>query len=323
MLLSQLNGAQGANAQGALDGTPANPRVGLIIVDFNSWPETRTGILSALNSDHPFEWIIVVDNGGTVPENECRACSQRVVLIRAQRNGGFAYGVNLGLRRLKRLGATHAMLLNPDARLREETLGTLFAALQQNPEIGIVSPVVYRDELKKAIEFSGARALWHLGWFPARTTLRNVDLQAADEPYVMGCCWLIKMAIFDEIGEMPEGYFLYFEETDYCQSVKKRGYRLAVVQNASVIHLGSWTIGKYSPLFRYQLARNRIWFMRRWSRWDQYASFLLFTGLIKVPLAILIFGIRDCNWPALSAFLKGSWHGLTLPVFSSHQVGQT
>lgn len=313
----------------SIDTTAANPtsspgvnrsddnatKVGLIIVDFRSWSESRGAIESALKSKRLFDFIVVVDNGGTVPERECRGLSERVTLIRAECNGGYAFGVNLGLRRLRADGATHALVLNPDARIREDTLEKLLKPLQDHANVAIVGPVIFSNEAETAIEFAGADALWHIGWIRQRSSLRSSDGSLSDEPVLLGCCWLMRMALLDEVGELPEGYFLYFEEFDYCQSVRRRGYRLCVVPDARCVHHGSWSVKKNSPLFRYQVARNRVWFMRRWARADQYASFLLFTALVKVPLACLLFGLRDRDLAGLSAFLRGFWHGVKLPVF--------
>lgn len=299
----------------------AEPRVGLVLVDYRCWSESREALATALWSRRPLDWLVVVDNGGAVPGDQCRELSDRLQLIRAPRNGGFAYGVNIGLRRLRSAGATHAMVLNPDARLRVDTLQILLDALGRDPGLGMVGPVVYEDEAEERIEFAGADAHWHLGWLPHRTVLRRAAAPPDGEPFLMGCCWLMRLDLLDRVGELPEGYFLYFEDTDYCQSIRRRGYRLAVVPAAGVVHRGSCTVRKNSALFRYQLARNRIWFMRRWARPDQYAAFLLFTAFVKVPLAVVLFGLRSRDWAAVSAFLQGSWHGLTRPVFSMPPPG--
>lgn len=296
---------------------PDQVKIGLIIVDYHSWSESRQAIASALASRRPFDRIVVVDNGGTVPEQECGDLSERLKFIRAGHNGGYAYGVNLGLRLLQAEGAAYAMVVNPDVRLREDTLEKLLEVVERHPDFAIVGPVVYRDEAATTIEFAGADALWHLGWLRQRNTVRPHDGAVTDEPFVLGCSWLMRMALLEEIGELPEGYFLYFEETDYCQSVRRLGHRVGIVPGAGCVHHGSWSVKKGSPLFRYQLARNRIWFMRRWARADQYASFVLITALAKVPLAILLFGLRDRNWQVLWAFLHGTWHGLRLPVFAT------
>jgi GT2 family glycosyltransferase len=294
-------------------------RPGLVIVDYQCWPDTREAIASALQSQHEFHRIVVVDNGGTVPEEDCTALSPRIALIRAKANGGFAQGVNLGLGRLKEDGATHAMLLNPDARLQPTTLQRLLEVVENDPGIAIAGPVVYHDAGLTRIEFSGAREWWHLGWLPHRTTPPRSRISF--EPFITGACWLMRLSVVDDIGPLPEGYFLYFEDTDYCQTARHKGYRLAVVAEAEVVHLGSQTVQKHSPLFRYQLARNRIWFMRRWARMDQYVVFLIFTALIKAPMAALLFGLRDRDGPALWAFYTGCWHGLMRPVFSVRNPG--
>lgn len=303
--------AAGAEDQGR------GPTVGLVIVDYRSWEQTRCALAAALASSRQFDRIVIVDTGGATPCTDCRTLSDRIVLLRAERNGGFAYGVNLGLRVLQDAGVTHTMILNPDARPDPETLSVLLAALEKDPAIGIVAPVSFTDTGRRQTEFAGARAQWHLGRLAHRTRLRPSPEDITDEPFVTACCWLLRMEVFEKVGPLPEGYFLYFEDTDYCQSVQRAGYRTVLARTAEIVHLGSQTVGRHSPLYRYQFARNRIWFMRRWARWDQMASFIVFTLLVKIPLAIVLFGLRDRDPAALRAFLWGTWEGLSKPVFEA------
>lgn len=67
-------------------------------------------------------------------------------------------------------------------------------------------------------------------------------------------------------------------------------------------------------MFRYQLTRNRVWFMRRWGRGN--LTLLLFTALFKLLMAAALFGVARRGWGAMRAFLAGTWDGLSWLVFA-------
>lgn len=104
---------------------------------------------------------------------------------------------------------------------------------------------------------------------------------------------------------MDEGYFLYFEDGDYCQAFLRAGWKAAYIPAAELLHSPSSTVGYQSDRYVYYFARNRILFMRRWASWPHWLVFLLFHTFVRLPGALIVFGLLRRRPGAALAFLTG------------------
>src|SRR6185503_17526378 len=78
-----------------------------------------------------------------------------------------------------------------------------------------------------------------------------------------GAAMMVKREVIEKVGMMPEFYFLYYEELDFCEHIKKGGYTIWYIAESVVYHKESMTVGGENALKTYYMARNRILFMRR------------------------------------------------------------
>ncbi|MFR5661018.1 MAG: glycosyltransferase family 2 protein, partial [Butyricimonas faecihominis] len=69
---------------------------------------------------------------------------------------------------------------------------------------------------------------------------------------------MVKREVIEQVGSMPEIYFLYYEEMDWCTQMSKRGYQLWYEPRCTIFHKESRSTGKDSPLKTYYLTRNRL-----------------------------------------------------------------
>jgi len=197
---------------------------------------------------------VVVDNAsgdlpaiaGAVEDNHWTSW---VTLTTAPKNGGFAYGNNLGIQGAY-LKATpdYVYLLNPDAQVRPGAIGALVRFLETHQDVGIAGssfenldgsdwPLAFRfprllSELDDGLAFGPAARLLRR-WAVARrmsTTAQPVD-------WICGASMLIRPTVFAAIGGMDENYFLYFEETDFCYRAKQAGFATWYVPESRVMHI--------------------------------------------------------------------------------------
>lgn len=241
------------------------PRISVITVNFNGLELTAAMIESlARHVSTPLE-IIVVDNGST--RDEAALLRKRypgIVALRSPENLGFAGGNNLGIR-----AATSdcLLLLNNDTEVADDTLHHLADTLDGDPSIGAVCPKIRFWEPPQAIQFAGYTPL-------TRITLRNALIgfgepddgshdTPRETPYAHGAAMLVRREAIEKAGEMPEEYFLYYEELDWSERIREAGYRIVYDPRATVFHKESATTGRESPLRSYYLTRNRLLFARR------------------------------------------------------------
>ncbi|MEW6250729.1 MAG: glycosyltransferase family 2 protein [Planctomycetota bacterium] len=207
--------------------------------------------------------VLVVDNasGDGSVDQLCAALTENgwshwAALIAAPRNGGFAYGNNVAIRTALAGGRPPdcIWLLNPDTRVRPGALASLLAFERERPRAGIVGTRL--EGPHGAIERAAHAApslvgefnagAW-LGFLAQRPHGNDTNANAAGVPrrcdWVSGASMLIRRAVLDSIGLLDEGYFLYFEEVDFCTRARRAGWEVWHVPAARVVHLEAAATG--------------------------------------------------------------------------------
>jgi len=202
-------------------------------------PHVRCVVIDNASGDEPVVAAAIADNGW--------GDWARVVV--APRNGGFAYGNNLGLKELERDGRVDFVhLLNPDTVLRPGAVAALADFLQANPSAGIAGGVFENgDGSEWAIAFrfpsllgeieQGVR-LGLVSRLLARACVpMHMGASAAPADWVSGASMMVKREVFDRVGGLDETFFLYFEETEFCHRAKRAGYEVWYVPASRVVHI--------------------------------------------------------------------------------------
>ncbi len=243
---------------------------------------------------------IVVDNAsGDLPEI-AQAVSQNtwsswVSLVAAPKNGGFAYGNNLGIEHayLEREPA-YVYLLNPDAQVRPGAIAELARFLEARPDVGIAGssferpdgndwPIAFRfptrlSEVEAGLQWGLVTRLLHR-W----VVVRRMTNSPQQVDWISGASMLIRRAVLESIGGLDENYFLYFEETDFCYRARRAGFSTWYVPQSRVMHMGG-----QSTLATDSGSPKRLpayWFE---SRRRYFAVTLGVRGAIAVDVAALV-----------------------------------
>ena len=239
--------------------TTNNP-ISVVTVNFNGYDDTCRMIESlGRHVTSPLE-IVVVDNGSA--RDEAALLAERfpgIVAVRSEKNLGFAGGNNLGFRHAT---GRYILLLNNDTEVQDDTLHYLVRRLESSPRVGAVSP---------KIRFAfGARHIQFAGYTPlSRITLRNALIgfdcpddgrfdTPAQTPYAHGAAMMVRREAIDRAGEMPEVYFLYYEEIDWSTRIRDAGYEIWYEPRCTVFHKESRSTGQESPLRTRYITRNRL-----------------------------------------------------------------
>ncbi|MGP3917545.1 glycosyltransferase [Nonomuraea sp. 10N515B] len=203
--------------------------------------------------------IIVVDNDSPDDTAErVRAFGSGVELIETGRNGGFAFGVNAGIRAAE---GCDVLVLNADIRLRPGAVARLREALAL-PGTGIAVPKLLDEEGRLQLSLrrrpTVLRAVGEavLGGFRAGRITPLGELVADPGDYdsartvdwATGAAWLISRACVETAGLLDERYFLYSEETEYMLRAGRHGFTIRYEPDAVAVHLGGD-----------QVASGRLW----------------------------------------------------------------
>jgi GT2 family glycosyltransferase len=129
------------------------------------------------------------------------------------------------------------------------------SVVHAHPDVGILGPVVFRRGWPNQIASAGLDYDTGTG----RMRERRVVTSSAviDVPAVSGCAMLVRRAVFDAVGPLPEDYFFGFEDIAFCQRAADAGFRVAVAGAARVFHDGAGS-GDASADRLYYAARNHL-----------------------------------------------------------------
>jgi GT2 family glycosyltransferase len=229
----------------------------VIVLNFRT-AELTCGCLETLAGEiEPGVEVVVVDNAS---DDGSAAAIERVVAARSWRwarvlrspvNGGFAAGNNLGIRSVD---ARAYVLLNSDTLVRPGALRALRDALRTHPRAGVVGAgtltsagardpssfrfIVPATELLRAANtgpLTRLLARFHPG-LPESGRAEEVD-------WVGFACVAIRRELIEEIGLLDEGYFMYFEDVDYCRRARQAGWTVLHWPEAKIVHLLGGTSG--------------------------------------------------------------------------------
>lgn len=242
------------------------PQVSFITICYNGFKDTCELIASLQAYVHSVSYeIIVVDNASR--ENEAVKIKSRypfVTTVRSEKNLGFSGGNNLGIKVAK---GQYLFLINNDTYIESDGFNHLIKRLESRKEIGAVSPKIRFAFPPQNIQFAGFTPL-------SPITIRNeiIGFDCPDNdtfniahttPYLHGAALMVKREIIEKVGLMPEIYFLYYEELDWCTHITNAGYELWYEPRCTVFHKESQSTGQLSKLRTYYMTRNRLLYTRR------------------------------------------------------------
>jgi GT2 family glycosyltransferase len=163
-----------------------------------------------------------------------------LVLIQTGANHGFSAGNNVGIHFALRFKPDYIWLLNNDTLIKENTLSTLVTYMETNKDTGLAGGAIYRADEPGSLQTLGGGTL-----LPLIGTDR-FKLKAGPIDYVTGTSLFVRTQVTEEIGLLDEGFFFYWEDTDYSARAGKAGWHLAMVEDAVVYHKFSASVGSRS-----------------------------------------------------------------------------
>lgn len=239
--------------------------VKIVILNWNGAEHLRRFLPSVVASAPTGVEVVVADNGSTddsVAVLDADFPSVRVVRLDA--NYGFAEGYN---RALEQLEADCFVLLNSDVETPAGWLEPLIAALENDREVAVVAPKLRAWMAPEKFEYAGAAGGYidYLGYpFCRGRILRSMETDsrqyddARDVFWVSGAAFCCRADVFRKLGGFDTRFFAHMEEIDLCWRMQLAGYRVRIVPESTVYHLGGGTLTTDSPQKIYFNHRNNL-----------------------------------------------------------------
>lgn len=248
-----------------------NPKVSIILVNYNGFNDTVECVESLLKLKYKQFDMIVVDNGSTISptEGQMDFLKTNCVYIENRNNTGFSGGNNVGIQYAVDQGAEYVLLLNNDTVVEPDFLDILVCAALTREKVGIVGgKIKYYSEPDKIWYGGGGYNrengyVWHERY--NQTDTGNTG-EVKEETFVTGCLMLIPVSVLDKVGLLDESFFLYAEDTEFCCRVLSKGYKIWFCEDAVIYHKVSASTGADSFASTYYSTRNILMVAKKYCK---------------------------------------------------------
>lgn len=238
-------------------------KVAIIIVNYNDVDDTIKYV-ETISNYNVINRIVVVDNLSTTIgafENLKKLENEKVKVIQSEKNGGYDYGNNVGVKYLDSLGEKYDYIIvsNPDISVSEEAINKCLNILESDEKIAVVAPRMFNKENKPI-----RRSSWKMRtfWLDVVHSTRILELlfykvlrggEYLEKDYqnelleveaISGAFFIIRNKTLREIDLLDENVFLFYEEDILAKQLAEKGYKTISLNSEKFIHFESQTIGK-------------------------------------------------------------------------------
>lgn len=294
------------------------PKVSIIILTTNALTMTKEQLkdIEKLDTKGIDCECLVVDNksnDGTEAElSKYKLPNMDYKFLQSGANLGFAGGNNVGIKDALKRGFEYIILMNNDLILPADIVKKLVDFMEGNPDVGVMSPKMYfakgyefhKDRYK---ESERGKVIWYAGGIIDRNNVysvhRGVDEvdhsqydETTDTDFANGATVIIRRSVFKKVGLLDASYFLYWEDADFSERVRRFGFRVVYYPGTCMWHkVSASTGGSGSPTNDYFLTRNRFFFARK------YVSFRTKFAVLRDTVRQIFIGRKWQKWGAIDA----------------------
>lgn len=272
-------------------------KVATILINYND-EENTLNLVKKLKEFKEISKIIVVDNCSPNKESFEKIKeieSENVYVIKADKNGGYNYGINFGVHFLENKNEQIDILMcsNTDIEISEEAVKECIKKLIENKNTGIVAPRMLNKQGKPI-----RRCSWRLRtfWRDIVHSTRILELifysklrsgEYSEEDYkkdtleveaISGACFFIKYEVLKKINYLDENVFLFYEEDILGNKLKDIGYKTYSLNNINFTHFESQSIGKTINYYKKmkQLFKSKMYYQKNYNKINKFQSFCFY-----------------------------------------------
>ena len=276
----------------------------LVIVNYNTCVFLQACLSSIYRSEGDVTYeVIVVDNNSSDGSTAMLYDNfPQTQVIANRHNYGFAKACNQGI---NSSSAKYMVIMNSDIELLPDTLTRIrhfFNVCRPDPRIGLIGCKILNQD--GSLQYS-------IGKFPTiGSTIadffkppaqRKYDLRGYDHghevDWVTGAFMAVDRQLIQAIGGLDEGYFLYYEEVDWCLQARRNGWKIFYYPQAQVVHKNPHatknTQDKDVEKIEGIIRRSHLYYYRKNCHFGSFLALTLITLLfLSGKLLLAYVGIR-------------------------------
>lgn len=268
-------------------------KVAIVILNYKNSKDTIECVESLEKINYKNFEIIIVDNDSR--DNSVEILKNRFngkhIILDSKKNGGFAYGNNVGIKYALKNKADYILLINNDTTVEEDFLDILVETAEKDEKAGVTTGLIMNYYDRNKIWYNGGEIDWNKFYgyhLNERGNLSTLE-EEKEITFATGCLMLIKKEVFERVGLLPEEYFMYYEDVDFCAMVKNKGYKIIYNSKSKIYHKVSASSGEEESPFAIEWnTRNRIKFYKKYKNINKgmkkniFPIFFYTTRLLKV-----------------------------------------
>ncbi|MCZ6852345.1 MAG: glycosyltransferase, partial [Gammaproteobacteria bacterium] len=234
-----------------------SPQVSIILVFYNKAPLSLLCLQSIKAfTDTPYE-VVIIDNASSDETEELLNRLENVTIERNSENLGFVKAVNMAARLSK---GQYLLLLNNDAVLEDATISNAVAAIKDKPDVGAVGAKI--KLLDGSLQEAGS-IIWSdgscLGYGRGEDPEAPQYMFRREVDYCSGAFLLIRSSEFSALGGFDEEFApAYYEESDFCIRLQKKGLKIIYEPSARISHYEFASSDGFEDAARLQSAHRKL-----------------------------------------------------------------
>lgn len=248
-------------------------KISIVIVEYNSLDELKR-CTESLQRGFSYEVELIASSNSCYPEEQRDEIKSQFPQFRwsfNDRNGGFAYAMNQGL---KMATGDYLIIANPDCVFIDK-LDEMVAFLQTYPEVGAIAPQIIdqmgylQDSCRNYISVQSF--IWRQirRKLTGREVLLNLcmdysKVQTVD--WVIGAFIMVSRSVYEKTGGLSDEYFMYAEDMDWCTRIRLAGWEVVYYPNVKIQYKGTRSARK-------NISSAKVFLNSLKSYWMRYGFF--------------------------------------------------
>lgn len=224
-----------------------------IIVTHHNTPELLDLCLKSIKDTVKkisYELMVVDSESGEKTRELIREKHPKVKLVCFEKNVGYARIVNIGLKKAR---GEYILILNADIIVLEGAVSKMLKYMRDHLDVGIIGP--------QLVDFTGnvqssCFAFPDLGTILARRTFlgktkwgkRKIKKFISSVDWVQGSAIMVRRNALKKVGLLDDGFFMYFEDVDWCHRFWQNGHRVVYLPTAKMAHYYHRASKKLGPI---------------------------------------------------------------------------
>ena len=242
-------------------------KTAVVILNWNTegfLKEFLPGLLHSVKNVEGAE-VIVADNASTDGSmTVMKECFPTVRTIELEKNFGFTGGYN---KAFDQIDSEYFLLINSDIEVTDGWLEPLVQWMDNHPECGACAPKLHSWQEREKFEYAGAAGGYidRFGYpFCRGRVMKRLETDCgqydspADVFWATGACLMVRSSLYRKLGGLDERFFAHMEEIDLCWRMQLEGYKITVVPQSVVYHVGGGTLPASSPFKLFLNYRNNL-----------------------------------------------------------------